>query len=293
MKTIFCIAIYFCATSSLFADFIATGQFASDPTGSMSGWLASIDEATGRSQILAYGPGPNTSVQGLARDPMSETFYVARRSNDAGASSYIQTFTLENPTLTALPSLSQNLLIGGLAIAPQGGLLYLASSSSLFNANPTTGAVTRVADLGRIGTIAGLAIGPDGLLYGYTRINREAGTFGVGMFRYDLATGRFTVLTPPGVINQVEVNGLSFAPDGTLWGIQSNFNTTYYKFDSNSGLPIFTGFTRLGAPTGIAFLPAATPEPIPEPSYAAVASIACVALILGTRRRGKLRVVTK
>lgn len=288
-KTSLLLALFFCATRPIFADFIATGQFSSGSTGGGFGWLARISEVTGQSQILAYGPGPSFNAGGLVRDPSSETFYVAQNSSGVGTSAYIATFTLANPKPTPIPALSIDVFrIGGLAIAPQGGLLYMEALSSLFSVNPATGVVTRVADFGRIGTVTGIAFGPDGLLYGYTGINREAGTFGVGMFRYDLANGQFTVITPPGLSNQIDVNDLSFAPDGTLWGISGMFSNAFYKFDINSGRYMYGGFTRLGNPSALTFLPAAPPVPIPEPSYAAVVFITCAALILLTRLRTKL-----
>src|SRR5262245_11908578 len=124
--------------------------------------------------------------------------------------------------------------IRGLAIQPTTFALYgISLSGTLFNLNKTTGAATVIGSDSDFGTVHGLAFDALGKLYASDTTG--AGTS--GLFIVDPETGS---AVHTATIDRDFVIGLSFHPDGTLYGTD-NGTKTLITIDTDTGFATTVG----------------------------------------------------
>ncbi|MDJ0740256.1 MAG: DUF4394 domain-containing protein [Gammaproteobacteria bacterium] len=170
--------------------------------------LATIDLATGTlTSIGATGFG---GVRGLAFRADGTLFGVDQDSDQ------LITLDLTTGAGTTVGSLGASVNgIGGLAFAPDGTLYFaeeFGAGENLYTVNTATGAATLVGSIGV--SVTGLAFDTNGILFGY------ADTPDNELVSIDVATGIATTIGSIG--SSFNDGGISFASDGTLYGVFSD-----------------------------------------------------------------------
>jgi sugar lactone lactonase YvrE len=221
-------------------------------------------------QFVAAGAGGLAGTEGIGFGGPNGNLYAASAFNN--------TVKRYNPTTGAFLDTIVPAGSGGLALSndlhfgPDGNL-YVSNgdfSGKVLRYNPATGAP--LPGLGQVmanfitpvpGQLAnGFAFGPDGNLYvsfdNQFRIAKYNGTTGA------LINANFV---PPGSGGIGFIDGIAFGPDGNLYAtsrLTGAMSNRVMKYDGQTGafLGVFIGpGNGLSEPAGLAFVPAAVPEP--------------------------------
>jgi hypothetical protein len=133
----------------------------------------------------------------------------------------------------------------GLAFCPPGGVAYTITNTftptaQLATFNLGTGAATRVGSpLGQTLNIMGMTCSPDGTLYAIGQVNSANPAFN-SLYTVNRETGLASRIGSTGVLDSSDPSGFSgflmalvFAPDGTLYGINSA--STLFRIDPSTG----------------------------------------------------------
>lgn len=247
--------------------------------------LFSVNEATGAA--TAIGSTGSFALNSLAATPAGELYTVGTSPGTSG--SLANVLLRINPATGAATPVATLSLGGGrngasiraMAFSPAGVLFAVYSSNppgssvfavpELFTINPSSGVGTLVGSLGEH-AVQAMDFSPGGVLYGYA-LNATVGGAGVGLVTINPATAAVADVNPavPGTTNG---QGLSFTPDGTLYG----GNTTLVRIDPATAIE-----TSIG-PTGADLRGF---EVVPEPSAAFGLAAAALAAT-GRRRRVRL-----
>ncbi|MEY2450494.1 MAG: hypothetical protein QOD92_68 [Acidimicrobiaceae bacterium] len=191
-----------------------------------NGKLYSIDLST--AAVTELGQTGQNDIEGLTLACDGTLFGVNRaaRGEDITNDQPAQLVTINKTTgaTTVIGALSVSPADAGLTFGADGKL-YMAevNTGRFYEINKTTGAVTDIGPMGGGVEITGLATRADGTIFGYDRANTQLVTL-------NPATGAATVVGPADDLNLV---GLDFAPDGTLWGISTNEDIV--TFDTTTG----------------------------------------------------------
>ena len=153
---------------------------------------------------------------------------------------------------------------GAMAINPATGAGYLEGIEGLpyffaFELSPLTGNAIGISNA----VLDGLAFSPSGVLYGITQPVTDV-TGHARLVVVDALTGAETVVgTNTGVIDNAVLGGLAFAPDGTLYAVESDNVTVtdLYTIDVTTGTATLIGSNNQRF-SGIAFLDTSS---VPEP----------------------------
>jgi hypothetical protein len=108
--------------------------------------------------------------------------------------------------------------LNALALSPSGDLLAAGNTPSLVRINPVTGQGMHAAVLGNLTpgiSLRGLAFSSTGVLYAINNGDPVGGGSPDRLYTIDQSTGAATFI---GQVGYVGVQGIDFAPDGTLYG---------------------------------------------------------------------------
>lgn len=128
---------------------------------------------------------------------------------------------------------------------PAGGV----NPDDLYMINTVTGMGTLVGATGFTG-IQDLAFSPSGVLYGYDII--------LGLVTINTATGAATDVSSS--VGAVNIQGITFASDGTLYGARDTLDGLY-TINPTTGVETFVGSGGYAEVRGIAVVAAPIPEP--------------------------------
>lgn len=189
-------------------------------------WFCAIDLATGELMPIARvldprNPGQTMqSIDGLDFDPLTGRLYAV-----TGLEEFFEldptTGQVVGPILTLTDSVSGDPLNKtdyALAFTPSGVLYISAGGSGPFfgTLEKTTGVVTSLLAGGTAARARGLAVAPDGTIYG---THYSSPPTDVGLV--EIATnGTWTPIGPLGSPMNNNI-GLDFDPSGVLWGIEA------------------------------------------------------------------------
>jgi hypothetical protein len=206
--------------------------------------LVTIDFGTGETTLI--GPTMQPLALGLAYD--GSTLFTCTHGMDTSGLSQLARIDPTTGTATAY-GMTNSLEFMGLVVTPDG-ILYGASSTdgNLYTIDLNTGAPTMVGPLGPggmmggtggmmggMGGIMGLAMHPNGTLYGLD----ATGT----LFQIDLKTAHATqVLTVSGLAYPM---GLGIDGDGNGYTVDLLTQATVYQFDLSTGQVTATVQTTL------------------------------------------------
>ena len=176
---------------------------------------------------------------------------------------------------------------GGLAFqSPTVGYLTsaldpttFATVNSLYRFDISTGQSVNLAPGGTSDTLEALAFSPGGTLYPLGKLDGD-------LYKVSTATGALTLVGNVGFNVGNPVGSLTFGPDGTLY---ATLNDALYTLNTMTGLATAvstdpsasTGFSSI---SGLAFVPAAVPEPASLAAWGLFAAVA-----LGGRRLARRR----
>lgn len=243
-------------------------------------YLYLIDEEAGTSEELAPGIDPvwrYCGTFGLSRRSRTGGFYTAGYEWADSDRRYHAALIRIVPDSWAMTTVGRLTLrrrgensgdeIRALAFSPTGELFAVYAlwnagrppTHILARINPDTGAEeTRVTLSG--GAPVGIEFSSDGMLYGW---NPEA-----GLLTINAASGAVTDVSPGREDEPNVIASIAFAPDGTLYGFPSSFDSTandgwIYTIDRHSGAarratymgpgwwPQVDGVAHLGRPFGV------------------------------------------
>lgn len=136
-------------------------------------------------------------------------------------------------------------LLSGLTHAQTHG--YASGFSSLYRVDLTTGAAERIGSIG-FNDVEGLAMAPDGTLYGVADQTIQNGSVGTDfLFRIDTQTGQGTLIGQLGNLWELGTGankdldyGLSFSCDGRLW-LSSATTQQLWEVDPSSAATRLVG----------------------------------------------------
>jgi hypothetical protein len=203
------------------------------------GTLVSIDPATGSS--TAIGPTGFALLNSMARDS-SGTIYSTDGVN----------LVKIDPTTgvgTAVQTLKPTTDVRGLTFTPTDVLFAIRNGGEagsttdpddLVTIDVTTGVVTLIGNTG-FSALQAFECSPKGTLYGWDLIR--------GLVTIDPSTGAATVVNP-GSGGSPDVQGLAFAPSGTLYGA----GNALYTIDVSTGALTLVGSGGYKDVRGIEFL---------------------------------------
>lgn len=136
-------------------------------------------------------------------------------------------------------------LLSGFAHAQTHG--YASGFSSLYRVDLSTGAAERIGSIG-FNDVEGLAMSPDGTLYGVADQTIQNGSVGTDfLFRIDTQTGQGTLVGQLGNLWELGTGankdldyGLSFSCDGRLW-LSSATTQQLWEVNPNTAATRFVG----------------------------------------------------
>lgn len=174
--------------------------------------------------------------------------------------------------------------IDSMAFSPNNELFAYSRASGgtvqgnrgLFKIDVLTGQTTFIGSTGGPFFIQGLTFDSNGTLYGWSG---DGGSVG-GLYTIDPNTGIATDVNSSVAENGVDIQTLSFGPDGKLYGGRLNL----YTIDTTTGIPTLIGGDFIGDVRGIAFT-----EPVPEPITILGSGIALTFGTLLKRKLGKTK----
>jgi hypothetical protein len=194
-----------------------------------------IDTTTGGSRLV--GLSGYSRLNSLARNNAG-VIYSAGGSSDA-------TLVRINPntgggTIVATLNVSD---IRGLTFSPNDTLYAVVKSGAsdkltapdlLYTINVVSGAATLVGNTGMPG-LQDIAFSSTGTLYGWD-VGSGSG-YGLGLVMINPVTAAVTDVNPNVGGSGFDIQGISFAPDGTLYGAGSSL----FKVDTTTGVSTFLG----------------------------------------------------
>ena len=215
------------------------------------GYLVSINTKTGAAQLI--GKTGLTNPSGLAYSTKTDKLYAINRTG--GGKVYL--VNLKTGLATPLSSPGMVPAPGALAYCPQENLLYTnypsilptpPQSNVIYKLHPDTGAIVDFLGVVNKGPIEGMAVRPsDGILFG---TNRDSVSNQLWLFTIAKVKGPPPRETNIGKMN-VEITGLAFHPDGTLYSTDGKYLLT---IDPTSGQTATVGAfgTNIGFVSGLA-----------------------------------------
>lgn len=193
--------------------------------------LIAISPGTGAGTLIGnMGLNFEADVSGLARLP--DGTLIAYDGQSALVDRLLTIDELTGVATVVGPTADTTLTaVGGLAVDPDTGKVYLTNGQNLFEVDPGTGAPTLIGPLGDI--ISGLAFAPPSPCI----IGTDPGST---LTDYDPLTATASNPRPTGID---EIGGLALSPSGTLYALRSGPSGGLYTLD------VITGAATLVGPT--------------------------------------------
>ena len=137
----------------------------------------------------------------------------------------------------------------GIDIDSNGVVYGLFEGLELRTLDVKTGATSVIATITGAARVEAIAFGPDGTLYACGTADNDSDSENV--YTLDIATGELSLLGPTGF---VDMDGLSFADDGFLYGVDANAgqSSNLFRISPIDGSAVDLGTTNVEAANGIA-----------------------------------------
>ncbi|MEX0654603.1 MAG: hypothetical protein WD534_18650 [Phycisphaeraceae bacterium] len=209
--------------------------------------------------IWELAVGPNDSFYGIMRQ--TDELWQIRRSDAA---------------VMSVVALDADIRINpgrGFAAHPNGTLYGIFSGNQLRTINATTGVTTFVATITGA-TLEAMDFAPDGTLYA---AGDPTGHPSNRIYTVDIASGNASLIGTAGA-GVVDIDTLTFAPDGYLYGVDTNTleGSSLYRFDPSDASTTLMG-SLVGGVNGIVA--------VPEPSSLSILALLTALLYRPQRRR--------
>jgi hypothetical protein len=288
---------YTAVWSTLFVAFVAPAARA-DIIGVSFGFLGTdsrvvrIDPTTGAGSVIGVTGFP--AMNSLAENSAGTLFSVV--DNPPIALPRLITIDPNTGAGTVVSTLNFGSVVPdvrGLAFSPADVLFAINNTGPIGEANPdelyhvdvATGIGTLIGPTGRHG-LQSIAFSPAGVLYGWD-VGGPTGVVGLGLVTIDPVTGQATDVNPAVGDGGLLIQGIAFAPDGTLFGVSGAaaavMPDTLFAINPATGVATPIGSGGYSDVRGIAV------TVIPEPSAAVLASLGALATLACTRRRRRQR----
>lgn len=208
-----------------------------------------LDTITGGSDIVS-----------VVRVSPTRLFFFARQQNS------LIDYDLATQTVTAVVNLDQDIQLErrGFDLSPGGVLYGVLPGMQLRLVDPVSGTTTFVATITGAARVENLAFAPDGTLYASGSSGND--TSSEQLYTLDPGTGVLTSVGPYGV---ADVDYLSYAEDGFLYGVdaQGGVAADLYRINPTTGAAQIVGNTGVVEANGVlseagtGYPLAATPAP--------------------------------
>jgi hypothetical protein len=238
--------------------------------------LVTIDPATGLASVVGGYSGPH-DIHGLSFDSSGTLFGTGTEilvtiDTTTGAATTVGAFGASN-----WPS--------ALACSPSDELFGIQDGAARFlSIDPATAAVTQIGPIGSVGLyeVNGMAFDAAGTLYAVGAVDLNDLSAGIqSLLTVDTATGVGSIVTTLSPTpNYVE--GIAFAGDGTLYGVDTTSSSRLVSIDPATG-----NVTDIGADLGLGSSMVHSLAIIPEPATLALLAAGGVGMLRRRRGRGK------
>ncbi|MCI0349439.1 MAG: hypothetical protein L0Z53_08440, partial [Acidobacteriales bacterium] len=160
------------------------------------------------------------------------------------------TLNLHMAGLLSVKGLDQDVLVGrrGFALSPGGVLYGVLPGMQLRTIDAASGTTSTVAPITGAARVEALSFSPDGTLYAAGSLDDNASS--ETLFTLDTSTGVLSII---GQMNVADLDEMTFARDGFLYGVDSRSAVAaeLYRIDPTNGQVINLGSTGVLEATGI------------------------------------------